>query len=82
MIPNDHVIEGVGSLGFKLFSSSKEMQRAKNWQDAISRSHAIIELKPDATVVWAHENFLNTMCYSLAEVHGQHNRMFVDQAYA
>ena len=50
--------------------------------DAISTSQAIIEFKPDGTILRANENFLGAMGYSLSEIQGQHHRMFVSQDYA
>ena len=49
---------------------------------AIGRSQAVIEFKLDGTIVTANENFLGAVGYSLAEVQGQHHRMFVDPAEA
>jgi len=50
--------------------------------DAISRAQAVIEFTPDGKVVTANENFLKALGYGLAEVQGQHHRMFVDPALA
>jgi methyl-accepting chemotaxis protein len=50
--------------------------------DAISRAQAVIEFKLDGEVITANDNFLTTLGYSLAEIRGQHHRMFVDPAYA
>lgn len=47
---------------------------------AISRSQAIIEFKPDGTIITANPNFLNVMGYSLAEIEGRHHSMFVEPA--
>ncbi|KQZ62176.1 chemotaxis protein [Rhizobium sp. Root149] len=53
---------------------------AKAVLEAVSRSQAIIEFKLDGTILTANENFLKTLDYSLAEIVGQHHRMFVDPA--
>lgn len=45
---------------------------------AIERSQAVIEFAMDGTILHANKNFLNVVGYSLAEVRGQHHRMFVD----
>lgn len=50
--------------------------------DALNKSQAVIHFHPDGTVLWANENFLNAMGYTLSEIQGQHHRMFVDPAYA
>jgi methyl-accepting chemotaxis protein len=47
---------------------------------ALDRSQAVIEFLPDGTIVTANENFLRTVGYTLAEIRGQHHRMFVDPA--
>lgn len=64
----------------------KEMNKdEKNLQgvvDAINKSQAVIEFKPDGTIVHANDNFLNTLGYTLNEVQGKHHSMFVDKAYS
>jgi len=49
---------------------------------AVDRSFAVIEFDLDGTIRTANENFLAAMGYQLAEVVGQHHRMFVDPAEA
>ena len=50
--------------------------------DALGRSLAIIEFDPTGTVITANENFCAALGYSLAEIKGQHHRMFVEPNYA
>jgi len=45
---------------------------------AIAKSQAVIEFNMDGTIRTANENFLKTTGYSLAEIQGQHHRMFVE----
>lgn len=45
---------------------------------AISRSLAVIEFKPDGTILNANENFLNALGYRLEEVVDRHHRMFME----
>ncbi|TGL99621.1 methyl-accepting chemotaxis protein [Leptospira jelokensis] len=49
---------------------------------AVDRSQAMIEFKMDGTILTANENFLTLMGYSLAEIKGQHHRMFVESKEA
>jgi len=49
---------------------------------AIDRVQAVIEFNLDGTIINANENFLKTVGYSLAEIKGQHHRMFCDPQYA
>ena len=48
---------------------------------ALNKSQAVIEFKPDGTIITANDNFLNAMGYTLAEVQGKHHSMFVEPAY-
>lgn len=45
---------------------------------ALSRSQAMIEFRPDGTILTANENFLTVMGYTLQEVVGKHHRIFVE----
>ena len=49
---------------------------------ALDRSLAIIEFDPRGTILTANANFCSTLGYTLAEIKGQHHRLFVDAAYA
>jgi len=48
---------------------------------AINKAQAVIEFNMDGTIVWANDNFLQTMGYSLEEIKGQHHSMFVEEGY-
>ncbi len=50
--------------------------------EAMSQSQAIIEFKPDGTILWANENFCNAVGYRLDEIVGRHHRIFVDPTEA
>ena len=45
--------------------------------EAINRVQAVIEFKPDGTIVHANENFTGALGYQLGEIVGQHHSMFV-----
>lgn len=53
---------------------------AANVLKALDRSQAVIEFKPDGTIVTANQNFLNALGYQLAEITGKHHSMFVEAA--
>lgn len=60
-------------------------QKESNWKqmwEAISQSQAVIEFKPDGTILTANDNFLQTFGYSLSEIQGRHHAMFCDADYA
>lgn len=49
---------------------------------ALGRSQAIIEFKPDGTIITANDLFLGAMGYAANEVIGKHHSIFVDADYA
>jgi methyl-accepting chemotaxis protein len=55
-----------------------ELQDLRGQIAAIHKAQAVIEFTLDGTILTANENFLKTLGYSLAEIKGQHHRMFVD----
>ena len=65
-----------------LAAAEQALARQKAVLDAIDRSMARIEFRPDGSVVAANANFLSAMGYSAEEIVGQHHRIFCDSAYA
>ncbi|AZZ99296.1 methyl-accepting chemotaxis protein [Pseudoalteromonas sp. R3] len=64
---------------------SKQRQTLNNLSsqiDGIRQAQAVIEFTLDGTIVTANQNFLDVMGYQLAEIQGQHHRMFVTAANA
>ncbi|MDY6944772.1 MAG: PAS domain-containing protein, partial [Pseudomonadota bacterium] len=49
---------------------------------AIHKAQAIIEFSLEGRVLYANDNFLNTLGYSLSEIKGQHHSLFVERSYA
>ncbi len=54
----------------------------KGQLEAIGRSQAVIEFDLQGYILYANENFLNVMGYSLNEVVGQHHSMFAEPGFA
>lgn len=48
--------------------------------DAIRKSQAVIEFTLEGTILWANENFLKALGYTLDEITGGHHSMFVEPA--
>lgn len=61
-----------------MFAFGSDDARAK--LNALEQSQAIIEFKPDGTILTANANFLAAVGYTLPEIRGQHHAMFVDPA--
>lgn len=49
---------------------------------AVERVMAVIEFRPDGTIVAANQNFCSAMRYSFAEIRNQHHRMLVPADFA
>lgn len=50
--------------------------------EAIGKSQAVIHFKMDGTIIWANDNFLKTMGYTLDEIKGKHHSMFAEPEFA
>ncbi len=60
---------------------ASKVVEVKGITDAIGKSQAVIEFALDGTVLTANENFLRCLGYRLAEIKGQHHRLFCEPAY-
>lgn len=63
-------------------SKRKNATESASILNALDLSQAVIHFKPDGTILFANENFLNAMGYSLSEIKGQHHKMFVMPSYS
>jgi len=64
---------------FGLKSKTGELEELKAIVEALGRSQAVIEFKPDGTIITANDNFLSALGYGLTEIAGRHHSMFVDE---
>lgn len=48
---------------------------------AISKAQAVIEFNLDGTILFANENFCNTLGYSIEEIRGKHHSIFVEPSF-
>lgn len=49
---------------------------------ALDKSQAVIEFKPDGTIIRANKNFLALMGYELSEIKGKHHSIFAEPGFA
>ncbi|OCW55825.1 methyl-accepting chemotaxis protein [Hoeflea olei] len=68
------------------FATDITAQKIKAMEDggkmnALNRAQAIIEFRPDGSIITANENFLNALGYTAAEIAGKHHRMFCNSTY-
>ena len=62
--------------------TNQEVAELKAKMAALDKVQAIIEFETSGTIITANNNFLATMGYQLAEIQGQHHRLFVTPEYA
>ena len=62
-------------------STIKDIE-SKGKISALDKSQAIIEFAPDATILSANQNFLNTTGYKLSEIQGKPHSIFVSSEYS
>lgn len=65
-----------------LIRSSQKSNETKALLDALDKSQAVIHFDLDGNIIWANQNFLNAVGYSLPEIQGRHHSTFVEAAYA
>ncbi len=58
--------------------SARELADLRGKAAAVSRAQPMIEFDMDGVVLRANDNFLKASGYTLAEIRGQHHRMFVN----
>ena len=63
-------------------ATSEDLLELRGVVDAIRDASAVLELRPDGTILTANQTFLDVMGYSLAEVRGKHHRTICDPTYA
>jgi len=49
---------------------------------SLNKSQAVIQFKPDGTILDANENFCNTVGYDISEIKGKHHSMFAEPGVA
>lgn len=65
----------------QVIASQAELTNLRGQLEALSKSQAVIEFDLKGNILFANDNFLDTLGYSLDEVVGKHHSLFVDDAY-
>ena len=68
--------QGSGAVMDAPIVGQKDITELNALYEAIGKVQAIIEFNLDGTIITANDNFLQTLGYTLAEIQGQHHRMF------
>jgi methyl-accepting chemotaxis protein len=69
-------------LALDVTAAHEQAERDAALIQAINRSQAYIEFKPDGTIINANDNFLKAVGYERSEIIGQKHAMFAEPAYA
>lgn len=64
------------------FSKPNKSEETKALLEALNKSQAVIHFNLDGTILWANDNFLAAVGYTLPEIQNQHHSLFVEAAYA
>lgn len=75
-------LEHVQGYGADITDMVEQIRDRSEILAALLRSTAVIQFNPDGTVITANEQFLQSMGYSLAQIHQRHHRIFCAAAYA
>lgn len=65
----------------QLNNTVNELDSLKSFSNAIMHNIAVIEFKPDGTIITANDLFLKAVGYQLNEIVGQHHRIFCSNTY-
>lgn len=66
---------------FQESADGTRLQELEGLFEAVSKSMAVIEFKPDGTILTANQNFCSCVGYNLNEIQGQHHRIFCTDEY-
>jgi methyl-accepting chemotaxis protein len=75
-------LQGVIQLASDITESKQVNAEVQAQLDAIDRVQAVIEFDLGGHVLHANQNFLDLTGYTLAEVQGQHHRLFCEASYS
>lgn len=75
------VVERVMKIASDVTREHDRMRDQEAAFEAINRSMATIEFKPDGTIINANQNFLNAVGYRPEEIRGKHHRIFCDDSF-
>ncbi|GGC68609.1 methyl-accepting chemotaxis protein [Marinobacter halophilus] len=74
-------VERVMKIGTDVTQEHGRMRDHEAAFEAINRSMATIEFKPDGTIIRANQNFLDAVGYRLEDIQGRHHRIFCEDSF-
>lgn len=74
-------VESITKIATDVTDEVRELEHQRAISEAIKRSMATIEFTPQGEIVWANDNFLEVVDYSLDEIRGQHHQLFCNEDF-
>jgi PAS domain S-box-containing protein len=78
----DGRLDGFSSIRQDITELKKKELDIRNRMNAINQSNAVIEFDLSGNIVYANQNFCDSMGYSLKELKGKHHSIFVTENYS
>jgi PAS domain S-box-containing protein len=78
----DGRLDGFSSIRQDITELKKKELDIRNRMNAINQSNAVIEFDLSGNIVYANQNFCDSMGYSLNELKGKHHSIFVTEDYS
>ena len=75
-------LEGFSSIRQDITDLKTKELDIRNRMNAINQSNAVIEFDLSGNIIYANQNFCNTLGYSLKELRGEHHSIFVTEEYS
>ena len=75
-------LEGFSSIRQDITELKKKELDIRNRMNAINQSNAVIEFDLSGNIIYANQNFCNSMGYTLKELKGNHHRIFCTEEYS
>ena len=74
-------VESITKIATDVTDEVRELEHQRAISEAIKRSMATIEFKPDGEIVWANDHFLKAVGYQLKDIRGEHHKLFCDEDF-
>ncbi len=78
---NDGTVLKVFKIAADVTDTVEDLSSKNGIIDALQRSLATIEFTPKGEIVYANQNFLSTVGFSLEEIKGKHHRIFCEDQF-
>jgi PAS domain S-box-containing protein len=75
-------LEGFSSIRQDITELKKKELDIRNRMNAINQSNAVIEFDLSGVIIYANQNFCNSMGYTLKELKGKHHSMFCTEEFS